>query len=411
MRKHISLSEKIMWFSVLLFLTLLYVGKQIVSEHVARILIIPISFLMVFFLLKNRFRIRIKISYYHIWLAFFSFYCMLSQFWAINSDYTVEIAVNIVEFFLIMLLLSHYIENNASVDSCLKLFLFTGYLVDIYVILYFGLREVSVMLISGRRISNAVINANTLGRLNAFSIILNLYYILFDKIKWWNIFLFLAVICLIISSSRTALIALAFGIITLLLLKILNGRNKKNKVIKALALPLCILIVLIVASYLPMFTTIKIRLQNLVNGLLGLGKTDSSINIRLNMITLGFRIFYKNPILGIGIDNAKVVWGLVGEGEMYLHNNYVELLADGGMLGFILYYSMFIYLLYLYKRKCDFTNKEYIIGLTLLIMFLVMDFGSISYVNMQSYFLIFVLYYNIRNMKNTYNNQEFIYNF
>ena len=58
--------------------------------------------------------------------------------------------------------------------------------------------------------------------------------------------------------------------------------------------------------------------------------------------------------IGIGMNNSWVY-----KYGMYLHNNYIELLADGGIIGFICYYIMYIHVLFLLTKNKDKYNDEY----------------------------------------------------
>ena len=76
---------------------------------------------------------------------------------------------------------------------------------------------------------------------------------------------------------------------------------------------------------------------------------DASTNTRINMIKYGFEMFKSNPILGVGIGNYAYygyhIYGLFA--EVYSHNNYIEMLSNIGIVGFISYY--FYTSLYMYK--------------------------------------------------------------
>lgn len=66
---------------------------------------------------------------------------------------------------------------------------------------------------------------------------------------------------------------------------------------------------------------------------------DHSDATRKVLINEGMSLFYNHPIFGIGYGNTLSILGL------YTHNNYVEILASGGIIGFAIYYSMYAYTL------------------------------------------------------------------
>ena len=60
-------------------------------------------------------------------------------------------------------------------------------------------------------------------------------------------------------------------------------------------------------SYVPAFSALNERMQYVVNYFSGRGEVGLSITERSELIKIGKEIFVHHPILGIGIDNAKLV--------------------------------------------------------------------------------------------------------
>ena len=56
--------------------------------------------------------------------------------------------------------------------------------------------------------------------------------------------------------------------------------------------------------------------------------SDYMTEVRTNLINEGIELFYRNPILGIGLENSRLYLGT------YTHNNFVEILAGTGIIGF-----------------------------------------------------------------------------
>ena len=80
------------------------------------------------------------------------------------------------------------------------------------------------------------------------------------------------------------------------------------------------------------------------------GEEDTS---RVTLFQYGMNWFLDNPILGVGINNFRVLSTKTSEFagmSFYAHNNYVELLVDIGIVGIVIYYSAYYYL-YLNLRK------------------------------------------------------------
>ena len=83
---------------------------------------------------------------------------------------------------------------------------------------------------------------------------------------------------------------------------------------------------------------------------------EKSLEGRLYMIQVGFDLWKESPIWGNGNEAFRVHTG----GENYSHNNYIELLANYGALGFLFYYIPMVTALIISVRKFLTTRHEQI---------------------------------------------------
>ncbi|EKO3590024.1 O-antigen ligase family protein [Vibrio metschnikovii] len=97
------------------------------------------------------------------------------------------------------------------------------------------------------------------------------------------------------------------------------------------------------------------------------GDLDSSIGLRIQMYTTGLKLFMTSPIFGVGditYDKVNLI-NLTQDGltfvlNSHLHNNYVDKLARGGLVGLLFFLSLLLYpILFAYKNK--FKNKGLIL--------------------------------------------------
>jgi O-antigen ligase len=75
------------------------------------------------------------------------------------------------------------------------------------------------------------------------------------------------------------------------------------------------------------------------------GRTGASVRNRYLFYKYGLDIAAHNPAFGVGLDNFKLAiaeYPGFGGHASYAHSNYVEILADTGVPGFILYFSMYV---------------------------------------------------------------------
>lgn len=77
---------------------------------------------------------------------------------------------------------------------------------------------------------------------------------------------------------------------------------------------------------------------------------DASDAKREELVRGGLKLFYERPVLGYGYGNTTNYLGT------YAHNNYVEILASGGILGAIVYYAIYIFLFFKSKKNFKIDN-------------------------------------------------------
>ena len=131
----------------------------------------------------------------------------------------------------------------------------------------------------------------------------------------------------------------------------------------------------------------------------GAGKTGGSTWIRQKMISLGIAYWMKNPVLGVGIGCPHILAAKYLGFDAYLHNNYVELLCGGGLVGIYLYYSMYVYcLIQLFKlRKIDSANSS--IMIVIIMLTLITDYGMVSYYSKLTNFYLLAAFVTIERIK------------
>ena len=159
----------------------------------------------------------------------------------------------------------------------------------------------------------------------------------------------------------------------------------------------------------PIFSGVLERMEGLWNGLSGNGAIDYSTYVRNRMALVGLEQFKETPILGMGMGNTHYLSQAEVGLDTYLHNNFVELLAGGGIIGFAIYYSIYIFLFknfWCYRRYKD---NEYGICLVMMIVLFLMDFGRVSYFSKIQYIYIMLFFLETLKLKccaNTYNGRE-----
>lgn len=116
----------------------------------------------------------------------------------------------------------------------------------------------------------------------------------------------------------------------------------------------------------------------------GIQSSDSSTVVRAMMRQYAMALFAQNPIVGIGLDGFKY-WMETQPGFMsrwamsatYSHCNYTELLCNGGLIGFGLFYWYPVkQVVKSLKHKNNLLVK---LGIILIVSFIALDYGTVSY--------------------------------
>lgn len=399
-----SIREMIKNLSAILFCTTIeinIIGKYVPFAKGQYVLLLSLIMMIIGTALQNEFIIKIKFSKYQGYLLGVIIFTFCSGLWAIDSNLTNMWGSDFIGTFLMMYVIYICYRNESTIDTMLKIFMISGYFVIISSIMYYGIDYFVLILKSSEfsisnRLSNDFINANVLGMRAAYSILINIYLFLYKKSHVCYLpFSFLCILIIAFSQSRKAIIIIGIGTFMMLILKNMNNKNFISKFWGLIKILIVLIVLWFVISYVPAFSALNERMQYVVNYFSGRGEVGLSITERSELIKIGKEIFVHHPILGIGIDNAKlVVLKIMGKKDYYLHNNYWEMLADGGIIGFIIYYWIYAFILKKMIKFRRLSDGEFVICFTFLILSLILDNAAVSYLSKTTYYkLLFIFIY------------------
>ena len=128
---------------------------------------------------------------------------------------------------------------------------------------------------------------------------------------------------------------------------------------------------------------------------------DESDSTRILLLESGLVYGLISPIFGNGYYSFSQLLLKDYGFAMYSHNNFVETFVGGGIIGVILYYSLY----YVVLKKCYIRNKQIDIPYLLFILMIVLLFNHFSIVVLQERFiwiLLSILYVGAKYCANTY---------
>lgn len=306
-------------------------------------------------------------------------YCVVSLLWSYNQ--TVAYRQLITQLQLILLLIFTYmaVMKNAEIKDYLDAVYIAGWGMVVHAIIrYGGLENYIKIMEEGIRMGDEITNQNVFGLVFSNAALAAAYYLVFRKRKLDLISIAVFTFFALSSGSKKAALLIVLGILAIVAVN--NGIKRIYKTVIAGV------IVLIAASYvlqLPYFETINVRLEEYFSG-----ELNTSDEIRQELINVGVKLFQKKPFFGYGLDN----YYLFSPTGTYAHNNFIEVLVSGGVVGFVLYYSMYVVPLckmFLGKfKKFAWQNKEYLMLLILVVMELVFSYGMVQLYDKNSYILL-----------------------
>ena len=107
--------------------------------------------------------------------------------------------------------------------------------------------------------------------------------------------------------------------------------------------------------------------------LASIGGADESSIERARLLHDAINTGLNNPVFGVGLHNS-MYYTTIG---MYAHNNFAELFADLGIVGFSIFYSLYALYGYRIVRFAKENIRRY--WLVFILGFLAIDYGQVSY--------------------------------
>ena len=388
--------------NIIYILSIILCSFFIIFESRNGIIPIIIIVLLILFLhlKKESWKYKIYCATFHLLVFIFSFYCMLTSIWAYDSVASFKTGIAIIKvLFIISILYNYYVRKN-SIKELLNCIIWAGNIITFYSFYYYGINKVFKYLVTNERLENGYANVNSIGMFLAFTILVSFFQFvyIYKKIIFRNIFNIFSFLLIITTGSRKAVAILLIGIFLITLSKYL----KKNIVLNILRIIIIIIFTIIILKIilsLQIFNGINERMEGLIALLTQKGKINYSTFLRQEYIKLGIKLFKDNFLFGIGMDNTYLTTYVIENKKTYLHNNYIEILAGGGIIGFSLFYSMYVYLIlkfYKYRKIWDIYSKFCII---LLLLLLLIQYGSVEYYYKSTYFYLMIFFIEINRLK------------
>lgn len=333
---------------------------------------------------------RFRLIHFEIYYALFLVYSILSVYRSPNGSYAMVRAMLISFCFAICavkLLYGVTGDADKTVD-------FIGYWItkgSVLVTLFCMVSEHPLK--AGAQRLGATVFANYGSRMFlTYSLTLSMLFLLQKimtgkAVKWNYIEILIVFAGIALSGTRKLLLIFAIFVVAYYWIE---NRKKALKIVQFLAIGAVGIIVLYyLFTNIPfLYNSFWVRFQMLFH-FLETGQGDTSTSVRFQMITDAWTAFLSHKFFGVGTDGFRALFTYEGV-RLYSHNNFVELLCNLGLTGFLLFYlPYFSSIRKLVKgiiRKTEYGS----FFLAALIGILISEFFTITY-----YQVPFILFYEL----------------
>lgn len=290
---------------------------------------------------------------------------------------------------IMTILLCNYFKSSGQEKVLIWAVYISGFVLSVAMVFYSGGVSNTISLIrDGYRLGGLVENENYLGMSIASAAVVAFFFVIHEK-RFWDILTFLFFTLMTFATgSRTALLGLVVGVClsVLFLLDFSRGHGRRNVTILFVACASIVVFGVLIFT-IPSFSGIKARTVSMVHSFLDRGGSrDGSTDARMGMVKLGFQAFCNHPFGGVGAGSS----GLISDyGD--LHNNYIEVLASYGIVGFVLYYLPFVLSIIQLFPAIKRRDRLCFIAVIINVCWLFNQLGMVTYETKDSYFYLALL--------------------
>lgn len=286
--------------------------------------------------------------------------------WACDKSQAFAMVKTLVIDFGFMFLVYQYLKGRESLDKALMAYMLAAIITIVLVFILSGPKWKYYRL--GQR---AKVNPNKLADmlLLAWSGAVYLFFNKKRKIMIAPALVFF--IAIILTGSRQGI--LGFSVFTVVYVLWTDKKHIVRNILVLFAMVAAACAILFLIPYF--YKSIGMRLLNTIKGFLGLSNNiELSISQRRGFSEAAVRLFRDRPVKGWGYDCFRFASGA----ETYAHNNYLELLADGGIPAVLLFYAPIasVMIRSFIKAKESAAAR---LGASLMLMLFVLGIASVSY--------------------------------
>ncbi|MBN8210242.1 O-antigen ligase family protein [Bacillus sp. NTK071] len=342
---------------------------------------------------------KIRSSFYFPLIMIFLIYSLFiaTSDYAISNSTSISILPTVTLNILTMFLVYNYLVLRAKVNRTINLFINAA--------LVFGvINLLTTPLSSGFSSRLGGDKSNILSLSCSLALVMCFYFYLRGKGRKINMVRIMILTSIIIlTGTRKGLLLVVISSVILIYL-MYPGKRTRNIL---LILVFSFIGYLIIMNVPIIYNSIGVRVEQLLNYTLGENVDEASMLSRIKLIEVGWEYITERPWQGYGLGSFVY---LPYSGGTYSHNNYIEMLFTGGIIGTTLYYISYLIAVikgYMLSRKYEIVC----LFVSIQVAFLIIDYAWVSYIEripltIFMYLLAVIKLTNINQVRSKYKGVE-----
>ena len=355
---------------VLLFLAVFF---NLINRVASPTLYLFIGVSCIYLLMKRNIRVSVAV------VCFFAFclYSMLACFWTPANDAFEEVVRVVLKYTIFAFCLYNVVETKEDCDRVLNSFCLAGLAFSMFSVFYYGLPVIFSSIQIGERLGREICGINPFGMYASLTVVACLYLARI-KGKWWYYLLIVLPLLLVVASSSRKALLLVFGAF----IYFFAAQKLQKSFAKGILIIGVIVVGVVLILQLPAFEQIWMRLQIFFETTVqGSASSDASTKMRFRLIEVGLQFFKANPLFGRGTNAFRwLASTYFTNAELSAHNNYIDVLTNFGLIGFVLYYIPILSLIVkMFKGLIREIPVFYFGAFFVLVSFVLLDMSYVSY--------------------------------
>ncbi|MBQ2862897.1 MAG: O-antigen ligase family protein, partial [Clostridia bacterium] len=300
----------------------------------------------------------VKINLFLFSCAAFMVVLLFGNFYT-TSSYAFSYTYDFFVCLCIVVCILNFVRSSEDVEFIFKSLMIAGIVLDFYVLSIYGSGFIDAIM-AQTRVGEVAGNVNDVGLKSCYSALIALFFLLNEKNRKARIpyllVILVGVFFSLVTASKKVLILLIIGFVFIF---IFTGKKKNVLVIfrNTLIALIASAIVVFLIYNVKYFDYMRVRFDELFDLLIN-GGGNSSDQKRMRFLIEGFEVFLQKPFFGDGTAASFNYF------DTYSHSNFLEIMMNHGMLGFVIYYLCYpvvIFRCFKYRKlKTEGLNLSYL---------------------------------------------------